>query len=537
MGADIVKIIEIAIEPDRAAEIFKVKIFSTPAGEASAIIKLDLHSLMTQRELLQQAVQDSAARGSQLLPDTDQPVRKVGQILFDALLGTGEVGRQYKAAEALAADSEEKLRVVLRIDTQALAGLPWEAMYDQGVGAYVCRRHHLVRHVPVASVPTPLPVRPPLRILGVVSCPGDLCALDVTKEQEQLTRALTLPISQGLVELHWAPSATWANLQDLLLDGNWHALHFIGHGGLNRDEGVVALTREDDGNADLVAARRLTDLLHQADPMPRLVALNSCSGAATGVSDLFSGTATALVRGGVSAVVAMQFAISDPAAAAFAYGFYSAIARRRGVDDAVSSGRAGILGLSNWTLEWVTPVLYLRGHDARLFALPASTDGAGRVTVDTQDVDEANRIGSVAETSLRQGQADSAPQEVEHADERKIVAIMGRYASASAGNPEQFFEDLIRGSALSAGTRSEALSQVTGVARTPEARATKLVQWASTVGRFTPRGQTARSTVLGEIMKELAEKCGDDDREALYRIAKRYQLLDDLSLQHLRRSD
>jgi hypothetical protein len=124
--------------------------------------------------------------------------------------------------------------------------------------------------------------------------------------------------------------------------------------------------------------------------------------------------------------------------------------------------------------------------------------------------------------------------EIEHADEQSIVAIMGRYASASAGNPEQFFEDLIRGSAFSAGTRSEALSKIEGTGRTSEARATKLVQWASTVGRFTPRGQTARSTVLGEIMKELAKKCGDDDREKLYRIAERYQLLGGPDLQRLK---
>ena len=199
------------------------------------------------------------------------------------------------------------------------------------------------------------------------------------KEQDQLARALARPVGQGLAELHWAPTATWADLQDLLLDGEWHVLHFIGHGDFDpdRDEGVLALTRED-GRADLVAAHRLVDLLRQARPMPRLVVLNSCSGAAAGVSDLFSGTAAALVRGGVSAVAAMQYEISDPAAVAFARGFYAAIARGRGVDDAVSSGRVAILGTGDRTLEWVTPVLYLRGHDTRLFILPAPTEDRDR---------------------------------------------------------------------------------------------------------------------------------------------------------------
>jgi CHAT domain-containing protein len=76
-------------------------------------------------------------------------------------------------------------------------------------------------------------------------------------------------------------------------------LHFIGHGDFDpgRDEGLLALVGED-GRVNLVAAHRLVDLLRQARPMPRLVVLNSCSGAAAGASDLFSGTAAALVRGG-----------------------------------------------------------------------------------------------------------------------------------------------------------------------------------------------------------------------------------------------
>ena len=105
-----------------------------------------------------------------------------------------------------------------------------------------------------------------------------------------------------------------------------------------------------DGRADLIEAHRLVDLLRQARPVPRLVVLDSYSGAAAAATNLFSGTAAALVRGGVSAVVAMQYEISDPAAVAFARGFYGALARGRGVDEAVSSGRVAIVGLN--ALYW-----------------------------------------------------------------------------------------------------------------------------------------------------------------------------------------
>jgi WD40 repeat protein len=374
-----VTVIEVAIGPGGVPGTFKVEVVTSPAGEASATVELDADALLARRGLLQQAVLASAVPSRRVLPETEQPVREAGQVLFAGLLGIGEVAGRYRASAAIAALRGEGLRVVLRIDTPVLAGLPWEAMYDHATGVYVCRQEQLVRHIPVASVPAPLQVRPPLRILGVVSSPRGLPALDVEKEQDQLARALARPVGQGLAELHWAPSATWADLQDLLLDGEWHVLHFIGHGDFDpdRDEGMLALVRED-GRADLVAAHRLVDLLRQARPMPRLVVLNSCSGAAAGVTDLFSGTAAALVRGGVSAVAAMQYEISDSAAIAFARGFYAAIARARGVDDAASSGRIAILGLSDRTLEWVTPVLYLRGHDTQLFTLPAPAEDRSR---------------------------------------------------------------------------------------------------------------------------------------------------------------
>jgi hypothetical protein len=381
-----VTVIEVAIGPGGVPGTFKVEVVTSPAGEASATVELDADALLARRGLLQQAVLASAVPSRRVLPETEQPVREAGELLFAGLLGTGEMAGRYRASAAIAALRGEGLRVVLRIDTPALAGLPWEAMYDRATGAYVCRQDQLVRQIPVASVPAPLQVRPPLRILGVVSSPRGLPALDVDKEKDQLARALARPVGQGLAELHWAPSATWADLQDLLLDGEWHVLHFVGHGDFDpdRDEGALALVRED-GRADLVAAHRLIDLLRQARPMPRLVVLNSCSGAAAGVTDLFSGTAAALVRGGVSAVAAMQYEISDPAAVAFARGFYAAIALGRGVDDAVSSGRVAILGLSDRTLEWVTPVLYLRGHDSQLFTLPAPVEGTGPEGADWDD--------------------------------------------------------------------------------------------------------------------------------------------------------
>ncbi len=290
--AGVMAVVEVAIGPARVPGRFRVEVVASPAGEATAVAELDADALLTRRGLLQ-AVLASAVPTRRVLPETEQLVREAGQALFAGLLGAGEVAGRYRASAAVAAERGEGLRVVLRIDDPALAGLPWEAMFDQATGAYVCRHDQLVRHVPVASVPAPL------RILGVVSSAHGLSGPDVDKETAQLARALARPASQDLAEVHWAPDVTWVGLQDLLPDGEWHVLHFIGHGDYDpaQDEGVLALTRKD-GRADLVGAHRLVDLLRQSRPMPRLVVLNSCSGAPAGASDLFSGTAAALVRGG-----------------------------------------------------------------------------------------------------------------------------------------------------------------------------------------------------------------------------------------------
>jgi hypothetical protein len=363
-------IIEVAIRRGDAHGTFTVEVVFSAAGEASASVTLNVDGLLSQRERLQSAVLASSVVSRRVLPETERPVREIGQLLFAATLGAGEVSGRYRASAALAAERGQRLRVVLRIDSPELAVLPWEAMYDETLGEYVCRHDQLVRHAAIASVPSPLLVRPPLRILGVASSPRGLSLLDVEKEQEQLARALARPVSLGNIDLQWAPAATWADLHAMLFEGPWHVIHYIGHGDFDpvREEGFLSLVAEN-GRVHNVAAHRLVTLLRQADPMPRLAVLNSCMGAQASDSDLFSGTAAALVRGGFSAAAAMQYEISDQAAVAFARGFYTAIAHGRGVDDALSSGRVAILGTSDNTLEWLTPVLYLRGREAQLFTI------------------------------------------------------------------------------------------------------------------------------------------------------------------------
>jgi WD40 repeat protein len=370
----VVSVFEVAIGPCMIAGKFRVDVLSSPdGGLASEVAALDVPALMDRHRELEHAVLVSGISARGHFPEEKQII-DVGRTLFTALLGTGEVFGRYRSALTHAQRGDEGLRVVLRTDDPALAALPWESMYDEGIGGYVCRRVELVRHVGVPLGVPPIAVQPPLRVLGIVSSPRGLTPLDVTREKEQLAKALAPLAERGLAELVWAPSAVWAELQDTLRSGTWHVVHFIGHGDFDSHlrEGVLLLTGED-GGEHVVAASQLINLFRTAKPAPRLVVLNSCSGAAGSGSDLFAGTATALVRGGFCAVVAMQYRISDHAAINFSRGFYGAIACDRNIDEAVSDGRTAIIGRSSRTLEWVTPVLYLRGGESRLFVIKPPT--------------------------------------------------------------------------------------------------------------------------------------------------------------------
>lgn len=362
---------------------YTVRVVQAPAGgNASGVFRLDVDRILGRRAELESTVLASAVAARRTTPVAELPVRGVGQELFQALF-TREVYGTYRASLGAAQHSGQQLRVVLRLAAPELAAMPWEMLFDPETESYLCQTEPLLRHIPAPDYHlNPLEIVPPLRILGLIASPRDLPLLDVEAERSHLAAALAGPVSEGRIELVWARSGAWDEIQSMLLNGPWHAVHFIGHGDYDarNDEGRIALVGTD-GRASMVRAIRLMALLSVAVPRPRLVVLNSCSSGETGREDLFSGTASTLVRSGISAVAAMQFAISDGAAIAFAQGFYAAIANGRGVDEAARVGRISVMGSPDGTLEWVTPALYVRGGDTKLFnlkapALPAVKDRA-----------------------------------------------------------------------------------------------------------------------------------------------------------------
>ncbi len=83
--------------------------------------------------------------------------------------------------------------------------------------------------------------------------------------------------------------------------------------------------------------------------------------------DLNTSTASTLVRRGIPAVLIMQYKITDRAAIEFSSAFYEALVDSLPVDAAVAEARKAIsLAVMN-TVEWGTPVLYMRSPNGVLF--------------------------------------------------------------------------------------------------------------------------------------------------------------------------
>lgn len=399
-GVAMATVLELQISKLRPRE-YEVRVVKAAAGgEPRAPLNLDVEELLAQRGELATTVLRSSERSREATPPRERGVqcegrvRRVGRQLFDALF-SGPVSKTYDASLVLAQERQERMQIVLRLDAPELTLLPWEALFDSHTDSYVCLREPMVRHLAASHTPLPLPVQPPLRILAVIAAPRDLDALDTSFERELLEEALGGQIAAGLVELAWLTDASWTSLQTRLLNGQWHVLHFIGHGYYDEygEQGQIALVDEH-GDSDMIEATGLAALIGEAHPAPRLIVLNSCASGQGGRQQGFSSVGATLADCGVNSVVAMQFSVTDQASLRFTQGFYTALANGRKVDAAVKSGRVSILGVRQ-SLEWITPVLYVRGDADAPFTFPPQPS-------------EVPPLYSMAEEELRKGHPDKA---------------------------------------------------------------------------------------------------------------------------------
>ncbi len=306
-----------------------------------------------------------------------QSAMDFGGPLYDAVF-TGDLALAWqRSMDRARAEDAGGLRLRLRLnDAPAIAGLPWELLYDSKSNSFLAQseRTPVVRFLDVPQVPRPMTVDGPLKVLAIISAPVDLEELDVEAEWRRICDALAPRIDAGLVVLDRLPSATLGELGDWLRQHPTHVIHFVGHGDFDARlrEGVVYF-QDNHGKSSPVTSSILGPFVRDHDPL-RMVVLNACRSARSDALDPFAGMAQGLVQQDATAVVAMQFPISDRAAVTFTGEFYGALVEGLPVDQAVSSARKALL--AEYRDEWATPVLFMRSPDGNIFENVHAVPGA-----------------------------------------------------------------------------------------------------------------------------------------------------------------
>jgi CHAT domain-containing protein len=203
----------------------------------------------------------------------------------------------------------------------------------------------------------------PLRILLASAEPAGQPQIQVDAERTQIIQAMDALQATGKVQIEVLQHATVRSLQ-AMLRRPFHVLHYIGHGAYDENTGEGMLVLEDEeGDEHAMAAAQVQYLLR--DTTVRLMVLNACMTARGAAGRSIAGE---LMRAGLSATLAMQFAISETSATIFAGEFYRTLADGWPVDAAVAEGRKAVMFATDLNaIDWGIPTLFMRTQDGVLF--------------------------------------------------------------------------------------------------------------------------------------------------------------------------
>ncbi len=360
------QLFELLITPDPAeANQYQARVLNSPAGQGSTRF-VNPFSGMKSPQFCRRSQLRQPTRPMILTP------QQVGERLFNALF-SGSLFTLLVSSLALTRKEGTGLRLSLRLnETPELAALPWEYLCGTGEIGFLALSAHtpIVRFPEIMAAIAPVQVQLPLRILAVISAPQDVATLDGAGEWQRIQSALATSIKERKVVVERLHKATLAALRDRLrdLDQPIHCLHFIGHGLFDRQAQQGGLLFEDEARQSVLVSSDLF-AAHLSDHRPlSLVFLNACEAAAGGEANYFAGVAQALVQRNLPAVIAMQYAVSDGVSVELAGNFYDAVADGYPIDAALAEARKAVFGAGN-SLQWGTPVLFMRSPDGQLFEL------------------------------------------------------------------------------------------------------------------------------------------------------------------------
>jgi AAA domain-containing protein/CHAT domain-containing protein len=363
------------LQIERAGDVYRAQVLNSPAGNATHTFSLPFAPLELENYMLRLGATRQGVRGGRS-PEAET-AKSFGGRLFETVFD-GEVQGCLRLSLDMAGQQGKGLRIRLRLtEAPDLLDLPWEYLYNQTLNLFYALSVEtpLVRYLEMPERITPLGVAPPLRVLVMIASPKGYPPLNVEREWQKLRTAVRDLEERGLVLLERLEQATLPALRRQLRTNDYNLFHFVGHGDFDPHAQDGALIFEDeDGLGSRASAQSLSVLMRDYRHTLRLVILNACEGARTSGSDPFAGTAQRLIQQGIPAVIAMQFAVTDETAIAFAQEFYAALTDGFPVDAALTEARKAISAEAHGA-EWGTPVLYMRAPDGQIFHVKSKKRG------------------------------------------------------------------------------------------------------------------------------------------------------------------
>ncbi len=332
-------------------------------------------------------------------------IAEIGVCIAEEVLGQEIFGTLWRS------QTQRTLRIKLpganetgNLLAAALARVPWEIARPSLGQQTLGERNLLIRVVhdakPAASQPLALATDEALRVLFVFAEARGSHPLGAREERRALLQMLKKEVypNRRVVAHFLSHGVTRERLHAQIVEnGGYHIVHWSGHGHLN----LLELCRPG-GRKDLLSGEELLDLFTSAGGfLPRLFFLSAChSGDILRISDWkdfmavaqgrqpstratptdadtrkldlqdqpgYTGTAHALLQGGVPSVVAMRYAVGDDYARELAVEFYRALLAHAQTKTAAAALTLARKAMQNGTrphatrfaaCDHATPVLY-----------------------------------------------------------------------------------------------------------------------------------------------------------------------------------
>jgi tetratricopeptide (TPR) repeat protein len=275
----------------------------------------------------------------------------------------------------------ERERILLVAADETLDAVPWEYLHGPD-GFVVCDVPFIRGLLPEQRIAPP-DMLSGLHIVAVASSPLDhhLAPLNIQGEWTRLTEIVGDLDRAVTLERTWPP--TIERLRDLVAGEVQRVVHFMGHGGQNKQGEAVLCFEQDNGAREDISAG---EFVQRVQGSVFLVTLNACESATLGETG-FGNLARALVREQVPYALGMRFSIVDDDALAFSRTFYRNLARGVSVEESLRQAR---LTLAKSEQAWAAGNLIL--YTSLTGAAPGSVTAPGKPDVRDAQEDALRRI-------------------------------------------------------------------------------------------------------------------------------------------------